>query len=452
MPDFKHATSKIVVFGYDKDGGKPVRIRISFSGKSKYYPAGTDARFSDSEFAARRKKDVMKALDAAECCLKKAKNICEILGDSFNWDDFESTYKEWYRNRDIDEQQSGDSIPIYNMTSTAPAGSFTFAEVLDEYLLIADIGTSTVSLYRTLRNWVERFSPGIAVSSIDVDYVSIFKKFVKSQHLKDQAASYREKYGSTIPQNKVTEMSENTLRIYLRDMRAIINYAIDKGYYTGKNPVKALKRQPLTSIPRQKAALDEKGLSRFIKYEPRDKYEELGKDFFLATIQASGANLIDILKITNKDLSYSEINYRRSKSRKSGLITTFPVTRPFAVFLSKYGVIAPNQPDDYILPYLVGARDEKAIKGRVHRLDVKINKGLHSIFRNLKMKDMTLYNARHTYASLASGNGLGIESIQKFLGHTDYKTTQIYLSSIMTSVKDKNRNMLDELVFEPKRQ
>ena len=41
-------------------------------------------------------------------------------------------------------------------------------------------------------------------------------------------------------------------------------------------------------------------------------------------------------------------------------------------------------------------------------------------------KQMTTHIARHTFASLSLSNHVPMESIQKMLGHSDIKTTQIY--------------------------
>lgn len=42
---------------------------------------------------------------------------------------------------------------------------------------------------------------------------------------------------------------------------------------------------------------------------------------------------------------------------------------------------------------------------------------------------MTTYVARHSFATILKNSGVNISLISEMLGHTDLKTTQIYLDS-----------------------
>ena len=43
--------------------------------------------------------------------------------------------------------------------------------------------------------------------------------------------------------------------------------------------------------------------------------------------------------------------------------------------------------------------------------------------------NMTTYVARHSFATILKNSGVNISLISEMLGHTDLKTTQIYLDS-----------------------
>lgn len=409
------------------DGTKlyPLRIRITFRGKSRFYRAGTDVFLSDEEFSANRTKKVKDAVMEASRLLMKARDLCACFASDFVWEQFDEAYSACLN--DAGGKAGGTARELVKETRKA-----AFADVLSEYLSVADLSESSRGLYDTTGRWIERYRPGVKVADIDEDFLTGFKRFVKDEHLND-------------PKCKGRDMSENTLRIYLRNVKAIINYAIKKGRYDGRNPFSQLNGQPLTSVPRQKAAMRENDFWRLIDYVPQTRDEEFGKDFFLATIQLSGANLGDILRLRNGDIADGEVNYIRRKSRRSGIITSPPLTPGFLEFLQKYGRVDGTAPDSLILPFLAGLNTEKKIRQRIKWVNRRINKGIHSICGKLGIRDMTVYNARHTFASYAVSNGLGIEAIQRFLGHSDVKTTRVYISSITDTEKDRDRTFLNTL-------
>ena len=56
---------------------------------------------------------------------------------------------------------------------------------------------------------------------------------------------------------------------------------------------------------------------------------------------------------------------------------------------------------------------------------------------------LTLYCARHSWASIARYEGIPVSVISEGMGHDSEKTTQIYLASLETEVVDKaNRKIL----------
>lgn len=66
---------------------------------------------------------------------------------------------------------------------------------------------------------------------------------------------------------------------------------------------------------------------------------------------------------------------------------------------------------------------------RVRKLCTQLNKELHKIAANLKIKeDVTTYVARHSFATVLKKSGVNIGIISQALGHQDIKTTQVYLA------------------------
>ena len=55
---------------------------------------------------------------------------------------------------------------------------------------------------------------------------------------------------------------------------------------------------------------------------------------------------------------------------------------------------------------------------------------------------LTLYVARHSWASVAKAQGVPVSVISEGLGHDSEATTQIYLASLDSSVVDKANSMI----------
>ena len=55
---------------------------------------------------------------------------------------------------------------------------------------------------------------------------------------------------------------------------------------------------------------------------------------------------------------------------------------------------------------------------------------------------LTMYVARHSWASAAKAKGIPLSVISEGMGHDSEATTQIYLASLDTSVVDKANSLI----------
>lgn len=76
-----------------------------------------------------------------------------------------------------------------------------------------------------------------------------------------------------------------------------------------------------------------------------------------------------------------------------------------------------------------------------------INNKLKLISKRLKLSvPLTMYVARHTWASIARSKNIPLSVISEGMGHDNENTTRIYLASLDTAVVDKaNRLILKAL-------
>jgi len=68
------------------------------------------------------------------------------------------------------------------------------------------------------------------------------------------------------------------------------------------------------------------------------------------------------------------------------------------------------------------------------------NKDLKEIARMAGVPEpekISFYYARHTFANVLKNQGHSVEVIKELIGHTDIRTTQIYLSSFDDDTKDR---------------
>lgn len=65
------------------------------------------------------------------------------------------------------------------------------------------------------------------------------------------------------------------------------------------------------------------------------------------------------------------------------------------------------------------------------------------------VEPLTMYRARHSWASIAQNNNIPLSVISQGMGHDSEKTTRIYLASLDTSTIDKaNSSIISSLMTE----
>ena len=101
----------------------------------------------------------------------------------------------------------------------------------------------------------------------------------------------------------------------------------------------------------------------------------------------------------------------------------------------------PDNPGDFLLPIITahGSNERSAYLNASYR----INNNLKKLARMAGITvPLTLYVARHSWASAARAKGVPLSVISKGMGHDSETTTQIYLASLETSVVDKANSLI----------
>ena len=403
------ATVRIILdTKHKKDEKKLLRLRITYRREPRLFGIGDERiRLTQEQFSNPRLKKTMDAMAVANRALRIAEDVIAELGTSFTFDSFKKKYKHRLTGWD--------------------AASSPFDSLLPEYFSEHKCAYKTIKSYETSVNWVMRYRKNTTLTTITSDFVDNLIVFMKKEHLKEHDS----------------EMSENTKRMYLRQLRAIFNFALEKGYTTNKNP---FAKRHLGSSKRTKAALSEEEMKTLRDYKPKNKLEEMGKDFFLLTYHCNGANLGDILLFRNSDIEDGTLSFIRKKTQKTNIEPIqIKLTATAVALFNKYGKISDETPNLLLLPYLSNATSVKNRENIIKRVNRKVNAGLKSICEALGWRKITTYNARHTFATRLRDKGVPIEQIQKLLGHSSIITTQTYLGSLSTDILDKTKNILETL-------
>ena len=101
----------------------------------------------------------------------------------------------------------------------------------------------------------------------------------------------------------------------------------------------------------------------------------------------------------------------------------------------------PENPNGYLLPIL--CNPIKPNLNAYRNAGYKINHNLKQIALLVNVSiPLTLYVARHSWASAARSKGVPLSVISQGMGHDSEATTRIYLSSLDSSLVDKANSLI----------
>lgn len=227
-------------------------------------------------------------------------------------------------------------------------------------------------------------------------------------------------------------VAPNTISFYTRILRAVYNRAVEEDIIENRNPFrhvytgvdKTVKRAlPLAAIKKIKS-LD-------LSLTPS---LDFARDMFLLSFYLRGMSFIDMAFLKKTDLKNGYITYRR---RKTGQQLIIEWTKEMQLILDKY----PENRSDYLLPIIRNIGTNK--RCTYHNVGYNINHNLKRIAGMVGVTiPLTLYVARHSWASAAKAKGIPLSVISEGMGHDSEATTQIYLASLDTSVVDRANSLI----------
>lgn len=230
---------------------------------------------------------------------------------------------------------------------------------------------------------------------------------------------------------KTRDVSMNTISFYMRNLRAVYNRAVEKGLTPQNNPFRHVYTGVDKTIKRAIPIKEIKALKELdLSLKPS---LDFARDMFMFSFYTRGMSFIDMAYLKKSDLQNGILTYRR---RKTGQQLSIKWEKCMEDIVSKY----PKNQTDYLLPIIKETVNERRQYDNALHL---VNYHLKDLSSMLKLqRPLTMYVARHSWASAAKAKNIPLSVISEGMGHDSEATTQIYLASLETSVVDKANKMI----------
>ncbi len=293
------------------------------------------------------------------------------------------------------------------------------------------------TVFGYMRNQIEKLRRKGKERTSECYYATLrsFMKFRNNidMYFDDITADIVECYEAHLRQNN---LCRNSSSFNLRILRSVYNKAVKDGLTVQNNPFANV----YTGVDKtSKRAITIKEIKRIKELDLRGHQAyELARDIFLFSFYMRGMSFIDIAYLRKSNLSNGYITYNRMKT---GQQLTIRWEKHMQEIVDKYDTSATQ----YLLPIIL-QEDGTERKQYLNKM-LLINRKLKVIAQKTNIAiPLSLYVARHSWASIARDKNIPIAVISEGMGHDSETTTLIYLSSIQSSkIDDANVKILKGL-------
>lgn len=227
-------------------------------------------------------------------------------------------------------------------------------------------------------------------------------------------------------------VTPNTISFYTRILRAVYNRAVEEDIITDRKPF----RHVYTGVDKTvKRALPLPILKRIKSLDlSRSPSLDYARDMFMMSFYLRGMSFIDMAFLKKTDLRNGHVTYRR---RKTGQLLVIGWTKEMQLIHDKY----PENKSDYLLPIIrmPGANERSTYRNAGYNINHSLKQ--IAVLTGVTIP-LTLYVARHSWASAAKAKGIPLSIISEGMGHDNETTTQIYLASLDTTAVDKANELI----------
>ena len=384
-----------------KDPIYPIKLRVTFARKQRYYPLDVSAvskadweKIQSGQRMSKSQREVFHAIREYE---GRAIEITDTL-HPFSFHAFDTRWKS-------------SAMPTHSSKS--------FQAVFKEY--IEDLRragrASTTSSYQCAFNSLTSFSKNLAWNDLTPEFLEEYEAYMREEG-----------------------KSQNTIGIYLRSLRAVINYGIANGLFAKEYYPFGRKSHGKYQIPaaqNKKRALSKKEVEaiKALEVKPGSR-KELARDFWLFSYYANGCNIKDIVHLRWKDIDWKEgviqfVRKKTERANKSNQVQITAVIHPHITEVIQRRGVDDSQPENYVFSIIDANQTAEEQHKHTQEFVRRINIGLKQIAKELNLtKNLTTYTARHSHAYALLMGGASMEVIMDQFKHSSMKTTMNYIDSI----------------------
>ena len=273
------------------------------------------------------------------------------------------------------------------------------------------------------------------------NYTNAVNRFIEFRNQKDltfsqMTADMMEMYQAWLWNRGV---GQNTVSFYLRTLRTLHHKAVEAGQATSND---IFAHVQTANVRTAKRAISIKDIRNIEKLELQiGSSIDKARDLFLLSFYLRGMAFVDMAFLKKSDLKCGMVSYNRRKTHQNLNIEWI---KPMQAIINKYAEQTKDSP--YMLPILTGKETSPYTQYR--KVEYNTNYNLKKIGKMIGLKiPLTTYVARHTWASIALHMNIPIATISEGMGHSSYKTTQIYLESIdVATINEANRRIIRKIL------
>lgn len=384
----------------NKKGTYPVKIKVYFQGKPKYYPTG---------ICMSTKEELEEILESKS---KKNIEIQDIIHKEFN---------RISKNVNILVERGTFSFSnLNNMLGKNIGGTLNemISAKIKELENEEKFGTS--AFYKGNLSLLKRYMKhDVPIKEVTVEWLNGLEKFI------------------------LKTANQTTVAMNMRNIRATMNIAKQVGVIRESDYPFGRGKYQIKEGSGKKKALNKKQLKAIAEYSDGSMTTEFYRDLWLFIYFCNGLNVADLISLKFSDIQNGEISFIRKKTKDR----TRDVKRIYAAITPEmYSIINKwgNDPKKsiYIFPFLKPGDSAWEHEKKKKNLTKLINKRMKMIGEKLNLGKITTYVARHTYATVLRNEGVPISIISPMLGHSSVTTTEIYLADLESEYRAKNASLL----------